>query len=270
MAMSFQSQVEPEIPAYEVGQCEDALALNVPELNFGQRVGNYAYGIGSRCVEATKNTFENVSNAFESRQSKALAVGLGGVLAVVGALETKDLTTPESAAATVAKSKTIYRSSNLKLQPILNGMHDALSSGDFGQGRYRVLPKSAYLRASSGGFRTDCRSPNVVTFRYYKITPYGQSFQTCGPLAIFPRKSVPGEFQKPLDKIGLKIQRSINLVRTEQTTSISGNRKRITARYKCPDPSEGDVSEPEASTGVSTITLSKTRARAAKAAIKYC
>jgi hypothetical protein len=172
-------------------------------------------------------------------------------------------------------SHALRHHTGLRPQIILNKIHDSLHSGDHTQngnchiGGYnpfphvpcrhdRVRPTSASLNPDGGGFRTDCRDPYISTYHYYKISPLGQAFRTCGPLTVWPKKSTFGEFTKPLSTLGDMIQSSVKLHYPEATTGIAGNRAKVTAHYECPGPVSGQnpgQPNPATTEGVKAISI---------------
>lgn len=132
----------------------------------------------------------------------------------------------------------------------------------------RILPTSAFLTPSSGGFKTNCRNPYVGTYHYYRITPTGQSYHTCGPGPIpggigREQRTKSGEFQEQLTHQGNALQRSVGLAYQEATTSIKGDSESVTAFYQC--PAQGTATPPsqeapvDASEGVAELVLYRSR-----------
>jgi hypothetical protein len=142
-------------------------------------------------------------------------------------------------------------SSSLRPQTVLNAIHQALHPGDHTQNHNcqiggpnalppkpcrhdRILPTSAFLTASRGGFTTACDNPYISTYRTYEISTLGQRFKTCGPLGVWPHKAHPGEFQATLDSIGGTIAAAAGVSIDQTATQIRGNRLIVRASYECP------------------------------------
>lgn len=166
-----------------------------------------------------------------------------------------------AAEATQSSGEVLHRHSNLTTQTMLDKIYkvmhrfsdDNTQNNNCHLGGYnpfpkvpcshnRVVPTSAFLNPNAGGFKTDCKNPYISTYHYYKITPIGQSYHTCGP-GVIPgglgnpdQKSTPGEFQKKLNFQGNIIQKSVKLNYQETSARVGGNRKEIAATYKCPIP----------------------------------
>jgi hypothetical protein len=141
--------------------------------------------------------------------------------------------------------------SSLQPQTVLDAIHQALHPGDHTQnnnchiGGYnpfpkvpcrhdRILPTTAFLTPSRGGFTTACDNPYISTYHYYEITPAGQRFYTCGPLGVWPHKAHVGEFQPALDHLGQMIEAVAGVSAGQTTTRVGGNRQAIVATYQCP------------------------------------
>lgn len=187
------------------------------------------------------------------------------------------VSTPEAGVSAEANQSlgTALNSRSLKPPKILDKIHNALQSfaidtlathkgGDnicYLRGLIPHVPKypkckhmyttltSAFLTPDSGGFRTKCDNPASVTYHFYDIYTYGQTFHTCGP-GPNPgglggeQSTTPGVFQMKLNNLGKNvIQKSVGLDYQETTTKVSGNRKKITANYQCPAP-ETDPNQP--------------------------
>jgi hypothetical protein len=148
------------------------------------------------------------------------------------------------------------RRTSLTTQAVLNQIHSAVHSYDSTQNdlpdvggigprprhktKHYIRPISAFLQPSAGGFKTDCRDGYVITYRSFKITTLGTTFQTCGPFNAPEQKAKPAEFQAALDRIGRMILKAAQVrASPEVTRSIAGTRKSVTARYTCPSAGGG-------------------------------
>lgn len=133
----------------------------------------------------------------------------------------------------------------------------------------KITPTTAFLEPSEGGFTTSCNNRYISTYKYYKITPNGQAFKTCGPLGVWPKKSREGQFQGSLNRIGNTIKNSVKLDLGQTTESIRANRSKVTVKYECPDPSAATDSKTRKIVLVNTKSRSTGKYRKLSTATSY-
>ena len=275
----------------------------------GNLLATVTFALGGGTAAANENSsadiektalasFNPIARSADSFAQPASVALIAGASKTQGAIDTKAGQSAVNPARSVASSEAVsLRYSKLKPQNVLNKIHGVLHqfSDDHTQnnncklGGYnpfpkvpcshdRVLPTNAFLNPNAGGFKTNCENPSVGTYHYYKITPTGQSYHTCGP-GVIPggigseeQHTTPKQFQKKLNRLGNHVvQGSVNLSYQERVARVGGSRKRITAWYQCPETNSGSVATetpPETATleGVKRIVIGRNH----KAAITEC
>lgn len=223
------SEIEPTL--YRTFDAESD-PENLASLTFLQKIEGY----GRSICETSRHMLADGSHV--------AAVGLATLS--MGAIADLMLPTLADAQATPSALK---GQSSITTQRILNEIYrairplsgySALSPGSPDP----TLPVSANLSASQGGFHSQGCNSNYVAYKYYEITPWGRSFQTCiAGAASNVQQSTNNEFSGSLNRIDDQIIRSakpnnhnIHLAAEETAISVSGTRKQIVARYQCLPP----------------------------------
>lgn len=113
-----------------------------------------------------------------------------------------------------------------------------------------IHPTSAYIDGSSGEYRDSCT--RYANFSYWAISTGGYAAQGCGGEFVNgdPRTTA-GQFQQPLNQLGLKIEKLFKLSYPEGVSSASGNRNKVQINYECTDDSSSNES------GVENIIMQK-------------
>ncbi len=263
----------------ETGFNQAPLAIGEPELEARQnllaRIGN-----------TVRNGYEHARDNIKTYA----AIGAAS-LSLAGAelAATTEPVTAENLSASLSSGTVLHRHSSLKTQTVLNRIHTVIEpysvdndeqNNNCHLGGYNpfphvpchteyVIPTQAFLTPDAGGFKTDCSNPELVTYHFYKISPRGQAFHTCGPgpnPGVFHQQyTKPGEFQPKLNSIGNNlIQKSAGLNYQETVKRVGGTRKKLKASYQCPapivDPTSPDtVINDTAVSGVEKIVLHRNR-----------
>lgn len=190
----------------------------VAETGLAERMQSF----GNRVVELAQQGWDN-ARRYVPR------FALAG-LAVTGTVEAS----PADAASTY------HHRTTLTTQTVLNRIHNTIPSGDFTQGNHKILVTYAALKASMGAYKTNCNNPYAVTYKSYKINMNGTTSTPCGtPIFTDKTRTEKGEFTHALNRQGSKIREAAGLAYTQSTKSITGNRKEVTAVYRCPPTGKG-------------------------------
>jgi len=228
-----------------------------------------------RSFEAPELNVENVEEATVSEPG--VRVSMPRVEAEAWPKADKAAETSDAHSSSV--SRYIKRHSKLKIQPILNKiMYTANSSENDPKWTSRPgRATRATLTPNMAGYGSVSGCREALYTKFIR-SPYGITFSTC---AAFPPgkylpgsgndiqtdKSVPGEYKKPLNNQNTRILHSVG-AEWQQPKSLSGNRKKLTAKYKCASANQTSSSG-ETIGGVEQVVL-RYSAKGSKATIKKC
>lgn len=165
----------------------------------------------------------------------------------------------------MAAQKVIHRKSRTKTQTILNKIHSVLPDvdGSVDPNARKILPTSAYLKPSEGGFKTKCGrrldDKRGLVLRSYKITPSGQWYSRCNRFStVWPNSIQINEYKRPLNVLGRSILKSLSLsFSRRQVKRVGGSRRKVTAKFVCPS-SEG-AAAPGALSNAKRVVLRRAR-----------
>ena len=193
------------------------------------------------------------------RRAAVLAVGACILAGPMGA-------TPLARGTMRKPARSVHRTSSVRIPALLSSVYNVLMPPIPHERKLDLVhPTSAFLYPSSGGFRTACNNPYAVTYWYYSISPYGQSFKSCGPAPWPGAKTHHDQFQKSLDRIGDSVLRSVRNQSSPVTTGVSGTLSRFEAKYACLHHSAGTSSPDE----IRSVTLIRHGTGAAEATIVF-
>ena len=163
-----------------------------------------------------------------------------------------------------AGSKYIKRHSKLQPQTILTKI--AYTAYDLERGG-SVKPTYARITDDAISYRSTCKFPDGGIFAQFNRDFVGTSYRTCGggilPIDI-ERKSREDEYKPTNARLGFSVLRSVNINKKQTTLSVSGNRKKLTAKYVCPAPEQAS-----SSSDLEQVTLRRAR-KGSRATIKKC
>jgi hypothetical protein len=204
-----------------------------------------------------------VESWFAASKKRVAIAASTGLLALAGAYEALQLT--DSELANAAQANVTYRYSKLKPQSILNSIHRTVLPIDQEKS---IKPTAAFMRASTAGFRTDCHVH--ASYKYYTVSPLGTAEQPCGYGTPYIQKSQINQYQPALDKLGTVIRKSVGLQGQQETEAISGNRKKVTAMYTCPEGDQSVTTGPSVRSITLRLLRKPTKTHKSRASIISC
>lgn len=176
--------------------------------------------------------------------------------------------------ASSSSSGKVTRWTKLSNQRIIDKIHDdILPEVEFQFRRYRNPVTSAYVKASEGGFGTNCNLPaiwirnNGFYLRSFNIDTNFVNYVRCGFAGgVWEGPIKPNEFRKPLKKLGnsilnrSRVPARMKLPNPQNIRYVGGPRRKIKVKLECRKPSlKPDSTEP---TGVKEIVLTRRGKRA--------
>jgi len=238
---------------------------------------------------SAQESISNVGNTISTEVKKhpklaTLAVAgvafLGAAEQATGGNSAVERTNTNGDAQVSAVGKVSTWTKGLSNKKIINKIHDnILPQVEF---KYRGIKNPvtvAYVKASEGSFKTNCRLPNKSVLqngfylRSFKIDTKSVAFKQCG----IPTGSVwegpikINEFKEPLNNLGntilnrSRVPADMQVPNRQNVNFVGGSRKKMKVKLECPEPTADiNVSEP---TGVKEILLTK---RGKKATITPC